>query len=481
MNNKIKKELMNNKANRVSFVVSFICFSIFYFLILVRKFGTDAIESTDSYFYLRIAELAYKRESFTNPVFSPGYSWIISLILTTGIDTELAGRITSLIFGLGTAILIFFFIREFFGEKTSTYTVIFLLANPLFAWASVSTLPYTTQTFFFWLALYLTVILGDRRVIGTFLGGIIGGYGYIVRPENILVILAVATISRRIKSLTLFLAGFLIPAIFYHILSYQEGNLPSIISKFIGYKLPEISKISETQKTSYILRELSNLLTYLQTFIANIHLFHKYIIPKILSASQIIIFGIGIMQIISSWENIRTNIIKFLEVLILWIIPIMLIVGVADYMFIPVLPIFLLICAKAIDTQPNQSNYISKFVKILVVISIILSTFQAAYPFYRDDRRKIYKLAGEWINSNLGDNILIFEPFPFATFYAKGIWITDSSKASLIIISTLDHTSIRGIPHLITLPPESIEFELLKEIDYKGAKLRIFRNKETKR
>jgi len=466
---------------------------IFSLSLSLKKYSNDAIESTDSYFYLKIAEKSAKGERYTHPVYSPGYSWFVSLFYKLGIETELAGRITSAIFGLGVLIITFLFSREIFLTSFPYYesqilaflSSVLLSFIPKFVWASSSTLPYTTSTLFFALTCFLSFLarkkISDRKIflLLSFLVGLSAGIGYIVRPEIILSILISAIFIRNFQGIVISIFGFFVSSSPYHILSFNEGNLPSIISKLLLYKGGELipERLSESKKLLQIesLGKIFSLKEYIRTFLSNIHLFHKYAFPNLLTSSYIILFGFGLLHLIKNWERLKGSGVILLIILVIWFVPNFAIAIVADYFFIPILPQIAIISSLFIFELEK-----SKRARAIILGTIILlNIFYSLRPFYTDEGRKIYKIAGKWIRENYGEIKIIFEPFPIATFYAEKEWTTNPYGADAYVISSLDYTSSRGKPELISLPQDKIRelgfAEPITEIRYKNHILRIFK------
>jgi hypothetical protein len=148
---------------------------------------------------------------------------------------------------------------------------------------------------------------------------------------------------------------------------------------------------------------------------------------------------------------------------------------VADYFFIPILPQIAIISSLFIFELEKSKRARLIFLGTIILLNI----FYSLRPFYTDEGRKIYKIAGKWIRENYGEIKIIFEPFPIATFYAEKEWTTNPYGADAYVISSLDYTSSRGKPELISLPQDKIRelgfAEPITEIRYKNHILRIFK------
>lgn len=476
------------------FLFLFTIWSLYVVALLIRQNEIYGIETTDSYFYLKIAENSAFKNKFTHPVYSPGYSYFISALIYLGIETELAGRIISFIFGAGIVILTFIFPyllvaqnrKNHEMESVALFSSIFLATNPKFVWACYSTLPYTTSTFFMWLSITLSLILMKNRgknisskkdFLISITCGFLGGISYVVRPEMLIIIFIFLAITKKPKLIFPFLIGYIISSLPYHIISYIEGNPPSFLSKLILYKggsLKESSSISHKDKIEKIL----SLQGYIKNFIFNFHLSHKYAIPGIITASELIFIGMGINKILKeSKESAKLSLL----IIIIWCLFTFPIAISADYFYIPVLPSISIFGGYGLLQLWDSKN---KYAKLAILAFFIaLNTAIFSQPLYKDEGRKIYKIAGKWIKENFGsENILIFEPFPFATFYAGGEWTTSPSKAKIWVISSLDYLSSRGKPELMILDMTKIKelsfAEPITEINYRGIRLRIFKPPE---
>jgi hypothetical protein len=479
------------------FLFLFTIWTLYVLALLIRQNEIYGIETTDSYFYLKIAENSAFRGKFTHPVYSPGYPYFISAMLHLGIETELAGRIISFIFGAGIIILIFIFLKIILvsqnrknheGEVVALFSSVFLATNPKFVWACYSTLPYTTSTFFMWISILLSLIINqsERKNISSkkmfllsALSGFFSGISYVIRPEMLITFFIFIAITRKPKLIIPFILGFTISSLPYHITSYKEGNLPSFLSKLILYRGGSLSEgISISQDN---IEKILTLQGYIKNFIFNFHLSHKYAIPGILTASELIIIGLGISKILKeSKESAKLSLL----IVIIWCLFTFPIAISADYFYIPVLPSISLFGGYGLYQLWDSKN---KYAKLgFMAFFIALNTAVFSQPLYKDEGRKIYKIAGKWIKENFGsESILIFEPFPFATFYAGGEWTTSPSKAKIWVISSLDYLSSRGKPELMILDMAKIKelsfAEPITEIKYKSIRLRIFKPSENSR
>lgn len=489
------KEKSQNSKFFLAYFFLWLCYVSF---LLIKLNLTDSIESTDSYFYLKIAELSAEGKKYTNPVYSPGYSWLIVPLLKMGLGLEVSGRIISLLCGAGTIILTFFLSRKIFPShrQIPVFSAILLSITPKFVWASYSTLPYTTATFFFLLAIYLSLLArsNNRKLyfFFSFFSGFFIGISYVVRPEMIVGFFVFAFITRSFRSAIFFAFGFFVSSLPYHIITFQEGNLPSIISKFLGYRLPSYSaptveafgKKVEEEGFSVFLKKVFEIKKYVLYFAENIHLSHKYAISGLLTPSLLILMGMGTAYIFKEWEKVKSGIYITLVVIFLWCIFIFPIAIVADYFFIPILPMLSIISAFSFELIKKEENVFSRknfFSLIFFFFVFSLNVFYFSRPLYKDEGRRIYKIAGKWLKENFGEKIKgtrIFEPMPFATFYSGGIWVTNPEDADIWIMSSLDYTTSRGKPELIIFPNDKIEeFGFAKpitEIRYGKEIIRIF-------
>ena len=493
-------------------------YALLVFFVLLKHHDINGIESTDCYFYLFIAKSGAEGGKLTHPVYSPGYSWIIIPVYKLLGDLELAGRVVSFIFGVMSVFVFFVLMRWFFGDTHALLSSAFLALNPDFVSAEISTLPYSTAFFFFWTSVLFSVWAKDGKVSPIFLSfisGVLCGFGYVVRPEIALFIIAHALITRSVMKTISFLLGFFVSSLPYHIITFQEGYLPSFISKFLGYRLPEYSagevkefveKVAGDKGESMIfIKKLFEIKKYVKTFVSNIHLSHKYGIPNLITASQIFVAGMGFAYLVlwlwssknreesdGKYEERRKKVVEGLSILICafvsYSVPVFFLVIIADYILLPVfLPLFSTFAGFLSIVIGNGYVLVRRNMRYVKMVSVLAFLFMASLnifyfmrPFYKDEGRKLFKIAGEWIRENLGTGLVIYEPFPFTTFYAGGIWTLNIQRAEIGVFSPINTRTARDVIYS-TLPPEKIEYmELITQISYKGRFLRVFKlkNKE---
>lgn len=464
------------KISNYVIAIFFILWFSFLLILAFRQSYINGIESTDSYFYLKLAESSFMGDSYTHRIYSPGYSWIVSLLLNFGIDLEMSGRFVSILFSLLSVFISFLSLRKFFGDASAFFGTLSIMSIPQYIYYSVSTLPYTTATFFFWSVFYLSFF--SRNLFLALLAGLICGYGYVVRPEIILAIPLYIIISRNFKSFILLLLGFFLSSLPYHIVSIQEGNLPSILSKFVSYRISGVGvSLQEIlEKSEYVSEKAFELKSYIRYFISNIHLSHKYAIPNLISPVSIILFGLGLGAVLRYWGLLRHGMKPFFLLLLVWILPLFSLVIVADYMFVQILITFGAVCGNALRLLDFRK------ISLILFFSVLLNTFWASRPFYSDDGKKIYKIAGDWIKQNIGSKKIIFENSPFTSFYADGVWTPSPKNSDLVVITSIDFTYPRNLPLIqLFLSEQSEDFELIQKIQYRSVVAKIFKSKINKR
>lgn len=467
---------LSSRRYYILYTLSITFWSLYLLILALKQTSVNGIESTDSYFYLKLAERTYEGVAFTDRIYSPGYSWIVSLLLRFGLDLEIAGRMVSILFSVLSIVVAFLIIRMYFGDLVAFFGCVLIGTIPQYIYYSISTLPYTTASFFLWSVSYLALVSRGRSLIIPLLAGLLGGYGYITRPENITTALVFFFLSRSILGSILFLLGFIVSSTPYHIISLYEGNMPSIISKYISYKAPYvgIAESDVVKGAKDIFRVLFSFKDYIRTLVSNIHLSHKYAIPNLISPLSLLMFGLGLGMLLKNWSDMRDKLKPFLYIFVLWMIPIFVLVIVADYMFVPVLLVFGAVSGNFFKTF-NKNRTAVLF--LLFVIS--LNLFWSARPFYSDDGRRIYRITGQWIKENLGEKLVIFEPHPFASFYADGVWTVSPKKAKVCVLTSLDYTSPRVREMLqIFLSDGDDRFHLVKKLRYGHIEAKVFVSKD---
>jgi 4-amino-4-deoxy-L-arabinose transferase-like glycosyltransferase len=144
--------------------------------------------SSDGVVYLRTA-----REFFTGnfkvaltSVYPPGYPLLVAAIYPVVGDWELAGQLQSLIFGVGLLFPLYWTLRPLFSERVAVLACYLAAISPFLALYSAHVRSESSYLFFSVTALCL-FIHGRLRRAKTcyFLGGVIAGIAYLIRPEAI--------------------------------------------------------------------------------------------------------------------------------------------------------------------------------------------------------------------------------------------------------------------------------------------------------
>jgi 4-amino-4-deoxy-L-arabinose transferase-like glycosyltransferase len=203
--------------------------------------------SSDGVTYLRAAEDFYTGDFMAglSSLYPPGYPVLIAAVYPLIGDWELAGQSLSLLFGVTLLFPLYWLFRQVFGDRIALLGCYLASVSPFLALYSVHVRSESTYLFLsaVTLALFATA-LARKSFARFFLGGIVAGYAYLVRPEAIgfLVIVSVVLLIhvwRReirfiwsIQSVGAMTLGFLLLALpFIVYLSIDTGRFGAISRK----------------------------------------------------------------------------------------------------------------------------------------------------------------------------------------------------------------------------------------------------------
>ena len=210
-------KLISKSSQSVIFLtLSGICAGSFLLRIYVSQF--HPFVQWDGAYYIN-----YFRDSTWQSVFHPGYSIFIELFRLFIYDGFRAAQMVSIIAGSILPLPLYFLAIYYLKPLPSIISVIIVICNPLVIRFSVMTM---SESLFILIEVVLFLIyLKNKR----FLFGIVGGLGYLIRPEGIvpfLLLIIYDFIKRKNRSsLILAAAGFLLMALPYMIyLKMQTGD-----------------------------------------------------------------------------------------------------------------------------------------------------------------------------------------------------------------------------------------------------------------
>jgi len=227
--------LLNQYMNKKIFLVLLYFTAILIIALAIRISFIDragCIE-VDGAEYARLAENLISGKGFVgldeNPHLglSPLYPILVSGLTFINKNSELSGRLISLIFGLGSLLPIYLLAKMLFNRRTALLSLFLAAVYPLTILSSTAVLSESAYTFFFTWNLYLLIIIISNRELrwAPFLGLTLG-LAYLIRPEAYL-----------------FLGLYLIILIIHFIRTHEEKkrlftNLLLMILVFVFCALP---------------------------------------------------------------------------------------------------------------------------------------------------------------------------------------------------------------------------------------------------
>lgn len=203
--------------------------------------------SSDGVLYLRAAEdfLAGDIKAGLASVYPPGYPVLIAAVYPLFGDWELAGQALSLLLGVTLLFPLHWLFRQVFDDRIALLGCYLAGVSPFLALYSVHVRTESLYLFLSTLAIALFATALTRESLARFfLGGIVAGYAYLVRPEAIGFLAIVPAVllfhgwrrenhfSWLIKSVSAMTLGFLLFALpFIVYLSIDTGRFGAISRK----------------------------------------------------------------------------------------------------------------------------------------------------------------------------------------------------------------------------------------------------------
>jgi len=204
--------------------------------------------SWDEPHYLQLAAsfAAGKWEAFFHPYWSPGLPLWMGLMNLLVSDVELAGRLTTIVFGSLIVVPIYFLARELAGEQVAFWAGIFAALHPSLAFAQTAPLAEPAYMLFGFLGLWLGwQALQKSRWLLAIAAGLSWGFSYLAKPEGtgFLIVFVVFALGRavadffsrrRVPSLLMMVCagvGFLMTASPYLIYLHKQAGYWTLSAK----------------------------------------------------------------------------------------------------------------------------------------------------------------------------------------------------------------------------------------------------------
>ncbi|MGE5218532.1 MAG: ArnT family glycosyltransferase [Chloroflexota bacterium] len=144
--------------------------------------------NSDGVYYLRSAQdfLSGDVKSGLASVYPPGYPLLIAAVYPLIRDWELTGQFLSFVFGVLLLLPLYGLLRKVFGERVALIAALLAAISPYLVRYSVHVRTESLYLFLSTAAIYLFLrAIEERRLTRFFLGGLVAGYAFVVRPEAI--------------------------------------------------------------------------------------------------------------------------------------------------------------------------------------------------------------------------------------------------------------------------------------------------------
>ncbi len=207
--------------------------------------------------------------------YPPLYPLFIAGVYSITRDWIVAGHFVSFLFSFFTILLIYFLVKDVFGETIACITAVLLIFQPAVGRYTVRVLTEPTYTFFFVLSLYLSwKAITKQKYSLYFWAGSVSGLSYLVRPEGLGVVIVTGlytllqafsdfkdTYKKRIISICILALGAMVlvsPYVLYirsetgkWQLSKKKSIIAAVTGQAIGDSVPDMSLPREARMPAY--------------------------------------------------------------------------------------------------------------------------------------------------------------------------------------------------------------------------------------
>lgn len=458
------------------------------FILRLTTLTTQAVVSTDSVDYLRLAENIFSGNGYKDirgkfcerP---PLYSIVTGIVRFIVPDTEKSGKIVSLFFGTVTVYIIYRIAMLVYGRQVALISAFLSAIHPFLIEVSTLVLRDALHLFLLLMAILLTIssVIDERRY-HPFLIGIFLGLGYLTRIETVLYLISILIYIVFLKSLKNFKVPVIVLVFFLVILPYLI-----VIKNNSG----EISMGGEIYRVNYIISQGKALFS---KYIRYTNKAYLVVLPTIFPPLLLFFFAIGIGMY--NYQDDRT---RFITLTFFTFLPLLF------HPFHWIHPrYFLIFIALGIIFSASGIIYFSKkweqvFIILkkrliyLCILTILISFLPKMTQPFREDRYYRHWIEhrdmGIWMRDNINGRPRIIARKPFVPFYAGGIAIflphlkpkslynfAVENKGEYLVV---DERTIRRFRYTNLKPflqgdiPEG--FKLIHEIDKReGYRIRLF-------
>lgn len=207
--------------------------------------------------------------------YPPLYPLFIAAVYSITRDWLVAGYFVSLLFSFFTILLIYFLVKDVFGETIACITAVLLIFQPVVGGYSVRIITEPTYIFFFVLSVYLSwKAITKQKYSLYFWAGSVSGLSYLVRPEGLGIVIVTGlytllqafsdfkdTYKKRIISICTLALGTMVlvsPYVLYirsetgkWQLSKKKSIIAAVTGQAIGDTVPDTSLPREARMLSY--------------------------------------------------------------------------------------------------------------------------------------------------------------------------------------------------------------------------------------
>lgn len=421
-------QLKNNSQVNTVVIIGIFVFSLLVRLVFLR---TVSLIESDGCLYARLAENIISGKGMvgmdgSQTVFiRPLYPLLIAVANKIIGNLELSGRVITIFFGSVTPVIVYLITKKLFGKTEGILAALLTAVSPVLISSSIQVMTETVYMSIIISGIFcLFLALKGKSKSLVFASGLVWGMAYLTRSEGfgflilcLLAILFINLLELPFKSRVIFASCFvsgaailILPMVVYLHSVFDIWNLSGeyIYLKNIGY--------FQTMG--------------IKTYLRNLY-YHAYLkqLPSIFAALPTAILGVGLFRSLAGENKARENILLGIFVMYFFLFyPWFTESTISARHYLPILPILYIWVAKGIteiaEWFSRVDNGISKPLIIVFFVSVLFMGFlpRLAAPWGAKDKflqqPLEYKIVGNWIKDNLGDNQRIMSRIREVAYYA---------------------------------------------------------------
>jgi len=409
---------------------------------VVLRASTLGVDGT---YYAAIAQ-QFAQGNFSGAlsnIFSPGYPLFVSLMTFVVSNVELAGRLTSLLMGTATVLVVYAFNRRFFSERLALMAMFIAAVHPYLVRSSGEVLSEATCYAIFTAAVFCAALgyeNAEKRY--GFLCGLLVAFAYLTRPEFAVYavpIIGWSAYRRRWGFILLFFAALALLALPYVVyISVKAGHFMISLKQYV-----KVLPINPGDLTGSLASTTFKVIR--NTPFVTFRFF------KALFVTFLPFFALGVFS-----RSTRNKSIEFMMVgiLLTHVLSLAAITPSNPRYSVPLVPLALTWAAMGMGTVfdwiDRRLSGKRKSAVILAFLVLVAGLSLSQNLGSLRSHRIINKEAGLWLRHH-APGAVVMSRIPQEAFYAEGrhVWLLPRGRRSITYDHLLKRAQEHGVEYLV--------------------------------